>query len=386
MMAGLFGNLPPPSAPKVEDEARETNEEPKHKRARREEEPSGTIKLPSFPPPAAKEQQQVEERPLSSKPIAEIVAALQRITSHISNPKKFCKAAELLRQLLTQLPGGALDIHNRNHGNAVFTALVASMEEDPTRSNDPLLAREYSKLFTAASKHPELFTAPQRAQLDVYGLWAVVLNQLLTTDDSFMFSKAANTIKEMISELPILEFPEQVKEEEKALRSPYQIEMKEKNSRPSDFSAAAKEDGEVDEIEFNESNDIPTRVWSDVAVVAYRRAALTDCIRSAKDCYGKLWARTSIDLLVEHASKHAQHTNRRFLPKQCAVIEEMVAFVREQKRARNLKSGGGGYSGGAGGGDATAFERAREDWGKATLSHRGGVGSGGDHKSAAWLG
>jgi hypothetical protein len=251
------------------------------------------------------------------------------------------------------------------------------MEEDPTRSNDPLLAREYSKLFTVASKRPELFTAPQRAQLDVYGIWAVVLNQLLTTDDSFMFSKTVNTIKEMISELPMLEFPEQVEVEERALQSPYDITTEKDNVPAAD--AEKKEDGEVEDEE-NDSCDDETRVWSDIAVVAYRRAALTHCISSTRECYGKLWARTSIDLLVEHASKHAQQRNQYFLPNQCKVIEEMVAFVREQKVARKTKGGGGG------GGDATAFERAKADWGKATMSHRGGVGSGGDNKSQAWLG
>lgn len=382
-MAGLFGNLPPLIATKVEDEIEKIIEEPERKRSRREKELAKTIDVAS-PPPLPEEEEQPGQPSLSSKPTDQVSAALRRITSHISNPKKFCKASELLRQLLCQSPSGALDVHNCTHGNAVFTALVASMEENPTRSNDPLVAREYSKLFTVASKHPELFTAPQRAQLDVYGLWAVVLNQLLTTDDSFMFSKTVNTIKGMISKLPVLESTEQVEEEEKALMSPYQIKD---DTHPLEVPAAAapaKEDGEIEEDEIDEDNHTCTRVWSEIAVVAYRRAALTNCIQSAKDCYGKVWARTSIDILVEHASKHAHGSNQHFLPKQCAVIEEMVAFVREQKEARKIKSGGGG--GGAGGGDATVFERASADWGKATMSHRRGVGSGGDHKSEAWLG
>ena len=35
--------------------------------------------------------------------------------------------------------------------------------------------------------------------------------------------------------------------------------------------------------------------------------------------------------------------------------------------------------------DSTAFEKAGQEWGKASVSHRGKVG-GGDHKSEAWLG
>eukprot|EP00955_Chlamydomonas_euryale_P046732 353493-Chlamydomonas_euryale.AAC.4 len=36
--------------------------------------------------------------------------------------------------------------------------------------------------------------------------------------------------------------------------------------------------------------------------------------------------------------------------------------------------------------DSTAFERARAEWGKATVSARGKVGGGGDGKSSNWLG
>lgn len=79
----------------------------------------------------------------------QITAALLRITSHISNPKKFPKASELLRQLFSQ---GVLQ---ERHGSLLFEALSASMK-DPSRANDPMLAREYSKLFTVASKHPEV--------------------------------------------------------------------------------------------------------------------------------------------------------------------------------------------------------------------------------------
>lgn len=101
----------------------------------------------------------------------------------------------------------------------------------PAQAAEPLLAREYSKLFTAASKAsevrllrallcssgcagalprarpawphtptlpplpplhrcPQVFTTKEKAQLDVYGTWAVLRNQLAATDDSFAFNKA----------------------------------------------------------------------------------------------------------------------------------------------------------------------------------------------------
>lgn len=36
--------------------------------------------------------------------------------------------------------------------------------------------------------------------------------------------------------------------------------------------------------------------------------------------------------------------------------------------------------------DTTAFESARKEWGRATISARGKVGAGGDHQSEQWLG
>ena len=80
-----------------------------------------------------------------------MAAALRKIAAHISQPKKFVKAAELLRQLFSQ--EGTL--RHAEHGPLVFSALKAAMR-DPQQAHDPLLAREYSKLFTAASKHAEV--------------------------------------------------------------------------------------------------------------------------------------------------------------------------------------------------------------------------------------
>ena len=47
----------------------------------------------------------------------------------------------------------------------------------------------------------QLFSQRQKGQLDVYGLWGVLRGQLLT-DDSFVFNKVLNRIKESIQHLP----------------------------------------------------------------------------------------------------------------------------------------------------------------------------------------
>lgn len=47
----------------------------------------------------------------------------------------------------------------------------------------------------------QLFSARERAHLDVLGIWAVLRNQL-RTDDSFAFNKVVTRLKAMASELP----------------------------------------------------------------------------------------------------------------------------------------------------------------------------------------
>jgi hypothetical protein len=155
-----------------------------------------------------------------------VTVALSKITSHIGSARKFPKAAGLLRQLLAS---GSLAA--AQHGPAVFAALRAAMAEparvsvvssfpatrlpascapdypsqhmgsrancsvdgharsncmsarcsfvlpDCAQADQPELRREYSKLFTAASKAKQLFSASELVELDVYGLWAVLRPQ-----------------------------------------------------------------------------------------------------------------------------------------------------------------------------------------------------------------
>lgn len=58
-----------------------------------------------------------------------------------------------------------------------------------------------------------MFTAREKSQLDVYGIWSVTRNQL-HTDDSFTFNRTIKSIKESISHLP-----DATEEEEEALQT-----------------------------------------------------------------------------------------------------------------------------------------------------------------------
>lgn len=59
----------------------------------------------------------------------------------------------------------------------------------------------------------QMFTAREKSQLDVYGIWSVTRNQL-HTDDSFTFNRTIKSIKESISHLP-----DATEEEEEALQT-----------------------------------------------------------------------------------------------------------------------------------------------------------------------
>lgn len=59
----------------------------------------------------------------------------------------------------------------------------------------------------------QMFTARERSQLDVSGIWAVTRNQL-HTDDSFTFNRMITRIKESVAHLPLAD-----DEEEAALQA-----------------------------------------------------------------------------------------------------------------------------------------------------------------------
>lgn len=335
----------------------------------------------------------------------QVSAALRKIASHIGSAKKFVKASQLLRELLSQ---GAVRVV---HGPLLFSALKAAMAE-PERAADPLLAREYSKLFTAASKVAEVFTVKEKNQLDVYGTWAVLRNQL-TTDDSFQFNKVVVRLKEMAAELPEAGDEDEAVLEQLAAatgdadpvlafydarqqQAQQEAQQAQQEAQQAQAPAPPAADAEADPFGLDallerqeaeaeaarraaERKRQPPRsvTWSGAEVVSQRRAALLGCLDTAKECYRHAWARTSVDLLIEHCHQH----KHRFAPSQARRLEGLMGFVREQRRLRRLGPPAREVNR-----DTTAFERARAEWGRSAVSHRGKVGGGGDHKSETWLG
>lgn len=186
----------------------------------------------------------------------------------------------------------------------------------------------------------QLFSDEERSRLEVYHLWAVTRWKITSTDDSFEFSKTTQHVKSLINGL----------------------------SNISQVERDRLQDSSIEALLFKP-------VWDEVDLTIARRLALIDCLLATKSVYNKAWASTAIDMLIELAFS----SKDRFLalptyPK----LEQLFLFVKEQKLTRRRKTSAQDSS--------TAFERAGKEWSRASVSHRGKVGSGGDHKSEAWLG
>lgn len=94
--------------------------------------------------------------------------------------------------------------------------------------------------------------------------------------------------------------------------------------------------------------------------------------------YHKLpWARTSVEVLIEHFLK----ARSAFTPGQAAQLDELRSFV---KAARFTRAQGPSQK--EINRDSTSFERARAEWSKVEMSSRTKVGAQGDNKSQNWLG
>ncbi|GIL90963.1 hypothetical protein Vretimale_17088 [Volvox reticuliferus] len=120
-----------------------------------------------------------------------------------------------------------------------------------------------------------------------------------------------------------------------------------------------------------------SNTWTTAQALVMRRQALIECLITSRGFHKTPWARTGVELLVEHYNKH----RNRFTTEQLVAVDEMVRFVRAARQARPT-----GPSQKEINRDTTSFERARSEWSRATLSARGKVGASGDAKSQNWLG
>lgn len=412
-MAGdLFGDLPPPShhshsPPPSTSQHQQLHLQP-HKSLKFNEtsNTSTIIKDPnSLPPPplksalksALKRSNPPETNPpddigsgkklrfktTTDASVSQIIEAMQKIASHIGNSAKFSKASKLAVQLIQ---AGSVKPETADHFFAILEAAMFS----PTLCNDASLRSDYHALFSAAEDAKECLNKKQKNQLTAWTIRAVVANDLYT-DDSFVFSKAAGRVKDLISNLPVATNEDDAEEAE-ALRDEKEIACREVQSNQdvisSDLSTEDTTKEEFDPFGLDalisrkpkkDEKENKRKVEEEEETMRFlrlQREAIINCLEIAAKRYKIPWCQTVIDILVKHAFDNVS----RFTSRQRDAIGKLWASIREQlTRRKQGKSVSGKL-------DVTAFESLQEKYSNEKISIRRAVGGTGDRRCQQWLG
>jgi hypothetical protein len=294
----------------------------------------------------------------------QILVALRRIASHISNPTKFDKANVLLRKVMDS----AESLDSGLHSIQLFETIRAAFSR-PAMVADAVNRRDFMKLVTSISalveKKEAFFTKSELAHLDVYRLMGHVQGEL-GTDDSFQFAKSLAKLKEEVDDLQ-----EATEEDSQAL-----TRLSSEESGPSCWQAAGSAQPSSDPL-----GEKKMSAWSAVEVSCMKREALLSITElTLKPVHHKTaWSRTGIELLVEH-----MHSRKAVFCRgsQQDRVEELMGWVRQERGLRKK-----GPSAKEINRDSSAFDRDRKVWGEqGWISKNGKVGAGGDAKASGWLG
>ncbi|KAH9622575.1 hypothetical protein KSS87_016462 [Heliosperma pusillum] len=400
-MAGdLFGDLPPPSyhpSPLPKQEQEQEQQQKKQKKSVKINEVNPSISDTPISPPIAplksalkrpnstsgsipNDSQKGTERRLKFKTItdtsaAQTIEAMKKIASHISNPAKFSKASKLAIQLIQ---AGSVKSETADHFFAILEAAMLS----PTSCNDASIRADYNTLFSAAQDASECLSKKQKNLLAAWDIRAVVANDL-HTDDSFVFSKAAVRVKELISSLPVATEEDDANEaaalesEKEMAKSNVQTNKEVISSDKSDpFGLDALISSKPKKDEKAKDNRGKEEAEEMKELLKLRREALINCLEIAAKRYKLPWCQTVIDILVKHANDNIS----RFTAQQRDAIEKLWVSIREQlNRRKQGKSVSGKL-------DVTAFEFLQEKYSHETISIRRAVGGAGDRRASQWLG
>ncbi|KAK7278237.1 hypothetical protein RJT34_23263 [Clitoria ternatea] len=314
---------------------------------------------------------------------AQVIEAMQKITSHIKNPAKFSKAAKLAIQLIQ---AGSVKSEISDY---FFAILEASMSSSIT-CTDPSVRVDYHALFSAAQNTKEHFNKKQKNQLATWTINAMVANDLYT-DDSFVFSKAAGQIKEAISNLPVAT-EEDDADEEKSLKDSAAMAdeggqtpatEKDNNGEEADpFGLDALIPGSAKKGEKSKAkNEAAVKIRKEDEEETKRflksqREALITCLEIAARRYKTPWCQTVIDILVKHAFDNVA----RFTARQRDAVVKLWASIREQQSRRKQGKSVNGKL------DVNAFEWLQQKYANEKISIRHSVGASGDRRAQQWLG
>ncbi|XP_024991844.1 uncharacterized protein LOC112525802 isoform X1 [Cynara cardunculus var. scolymus] len=392
MSSNLFQGLPPPSAPPPPPPPPEqpaptllpatakgspTRPAPALKSALKRSNPSDSD------PQATAPKKSLRFKTIADTSETQVVNAMTKIASHISNASKFSKASNLAIQLIQ---AGSVKPGNSDYFFAILEAAMYS----PTTCNNPLVRADYHALFSASQDLSECFTPKQRKHLSVWTIRAVMANDLFT-DDSFVFSKACGRIKDAISNLPVATKDDDMEEaaalkdeseEHASLNHIPESSAKEESSDPFGLDALIPDSSTKDEKVKAKLDDEATasKIRKEEDEEAKRflkseREALILCLEIAAKRYKIPWCQTVIDITVKHAFDNVG----RFTSKQRNAIEKLWGSIREQ---HNRRKQGKSVSGKL---DVNAFEWLQHKYSTEKISIRHSVG-GNTRRAEQWLG
>ncbi|VFQ96506.1 unnamed protein product [Cuscuta campestris] len=350
------------------------------------------------PPETSAPQKRLKFKTTTDASEAQVIEAMEKISSHIKNPSKFSKASKLAIQLIQ-----AGSVKPSTSGQ--FFAILEAAMSSPTSCNEPSVRADYHALFSASLDGVECPSKKQQSWLTVWTIRAVVANELFT-DDSFVFSKATGKIKEGISNLPLATKDEDIEEAaslEDEIRAananvqkndghtPYPSSEIINNNNNKNNNSSSSNNNNDDQDPFGLDALIPsTSKKDDKAKAAKEKKEVEDakqllkskreawvlCLEIAAKRYKTPWCQTAIDILVKHAFDNIS----RFTSKQREAIDKLWASVREQQvRRKQGKSVTGKL-------DVNGFEWLQQQYKSEKISIRHSVGSSGDRKCTQWLG
>ncbi|XP_073297553.1 uncharacterized protein [Primulina huaijiensis] len=390
-MAGdLFQDLPPPTVTPTHQSSSATSSDnssqkpppppPALKSALKRPKPS-----PESQPEAAAPGKRLRFKTTTDASEKQVIDAMQKITSHIRNPSKFCKASKLAIQLIQ---AGSVKPATSNHFFAILEGAMSTL----SNCHDPSLRADYHALFSAAQDTTDCLSKKQHNMLNSWTIRAIWANDLFT-DDSFVFSKATGRIKDAISSLPVATGDDDMEEAVNLKEEPGMVNADEKMNEVSTH-ATSEQHEELDPFGLDRlitnttkkdekskgKNEPLTRSKKDEEenriFLKSQREALISCVEIAAKRYKTPWCQTTIDIL----SKHAFDNISRFTTGQRCAIEKLWASIREQQ---TLRKQGKSVSGKL---DVNAFEWLQQKYANEKISIRHCVGGSGDRRAQQWLG
>lgn len=397
----LFGDLPPPSyhPPEAEEKKLQLQK------------PVASPPLPPVPRPALKSAlkrpppdsnsadgneggaggKRLRFKMTTDASEAQVIDAMVKIASHIKNPSKFSKASKLTIQLIE-----AKSVKPSNSGH-FYTILEAAMVSNTQSCHDASVRADYHALFSAANEVVEFLDWRQANQVTAWTIRAVIGNDFYT-DDSFVFSKASNRVKGLISQLPQATQEDDMEEaaalsdepcvpneraqlnEDKVEASPIPSVEKGTRSPSADesdpFGLDSLITNKVKKIYCAKGRNKKDEEEETKRALRLKREALINCLEIASKRYKIPWCQTVIDLLVKHAFDHIS----RFTARQREAIDKLWASIHEQHICRKQ---GKSLSGKL---DMNGFEWLQQKYAGEKISIRNSVGGGGDRRCQQWLG